>query len=200
MITRSVRAHHSFQFLTRTSIAATVALLAVACGGDEEGDGDGAADAGGIPGECFPGGVPDGATEEGSVEIGTGEDQMQILEPEQELVLIHGLQGLFHFEIRTRIYGLDGGEIGDTDPDNLPATLVTAYDAEGVRLDGNSCGFRTAYEPGEEYSELPYIRPLVFGLASRPADGDRVRIVAEVYDQSDRYATSEVWVTTLDQE
>lgn len=181
--------------MTTAPIIAAVTLLATlasGCAGEEAGDAG-----------CFEGGgMPEGAVLEGVIEIGTGSDQMSLLSPEQELPLIHGIQGSFHFEIRTRIEGMDGGEPGDTDPHHTPSTLFSAYDESGERLNDDEeekeCGFRLAYAAGDEYRELPWIRPLIMGIESRPSDGQRVRIVAEILDQSGRYASNEIWIVTHD--
>ena len=145
--------------------------------------------------------MPEGAVQEGLIEIGTGREAFKPLVPEQGLQLMHGIQGGFHFEIRTRIQGLDGGEPGNTAQDENPTTLLTAYNEAGERLDGATCGFFVAYEPAEgaeEYDDLPTVRLLIFGLDTRPVDGQRVRVVAEILDRCGGYASGEVWVVTDD--
>jgi hypothetical protein len=179
-------------------IAAVVLLATAGCSGDDQCSSP-------VPAEtyeCFSGGaMPEGAVQEGLIEIGTGREAFEPLVPEQGLQLMHGIQGGFHFEIRTRIQGLDGGEPGNTAQDENPTTLLTAYNEAGERLDGATCGFFVAYEPAEgaeEYDDLPTVRLLIFGLDTRPVDGQRVRVVAEILDRCGGYASGEVWVVTDD--
>ena len=175
------------------SIAAVALVLATAgCSDDQCGSNVPAAVY-----DCFTGGgMPEGAVPEGLIEVGTGREQFEAMTPEQDLPLIVGLQGGFHFEIRTRIQGLDGGS--GTDKDGNPRTLLSAYNEAGERIDSAraTCGFFVAYEPGEDYDELPGVRLVIFGLDSRPAVGQRVRIMAEIVDQCGRYASNDVWVVT----
>jgi hypothetical protein len=184
--------------LVRTPmIVALVTFLAVGCFGDEEECSSQVTEA---TYDCFEGGgMPEGAIREGLIEIGTGQrDFFEPVVPEQDLQLIAGLQGGFHFEIRTHIQGIDGGKPGSTDANENARTLLSAYNEGGERIDGNLCGFTIAYEAGEEYNELPGVRLILFDFLTRPAFGERVRIVAEIVDQCGRYASDEVWVVVAE--
>jgi hypothetical protein len=146
---------------------------------------------------CFGGGVPEGAREEGRIELGTSLGAFEPIESEQELALIEGIQGSTHFDLNARIWDLEPGNPTDTrDPGN-PRTLFSAFAEDGRRLDGSSCGWTIGYETHGDYADIS--RPRILPLLNRYRDhyGQRARLVVEILDSQGRYARDEVWVTAV---
>ncbi len=154
--------------------------------------------------DCFSGrGMPAGAVEEGEVRIGADLGGYRELEPDQDLVLVEGIQGGTHFDVHARISGLDPGDPSDSRAPENPQTMFSAYSEDGTRIDGSRCGWRVGYDvvdgDAEEWGdyELSSGRRIVLLLRHRDHFGQRARLVAEVLDAQGRYARDEVWVTAV---
>jgi hypothetical protein len=146
---------------------------------------------------CYSGGIPEGAREEGTVELGTGIASFEQLEPDQDLVLVQGIQGGTHFDVHARIRGMDPGDATDTrHPDN-PRTIFKAYAEDGTRLDGASCGWTLGYEEAGDWAYISSGRRLVLLLRHREHFDRRVRLLVEVLDAQGRYAKDEIWVNSV---
>lgn len=174
--------------------AASACLTFAGCSGSS-GDPTDAAPVGPDAISCFDGSLPDGGHEAGAIEIGTGIDNYEPIEPEQTLRLHAGIQGGFHFELRPRIRGLNPGDSDNYHSPENPYTYFTAYDEDGDKIDIHSCGFQEAYrnEVGE-FVDLGYSKQLILGSEGDIYDGQRVRIEAEILDSELRYARAEVWI------
>ena len=180
------------------ALPASLGLALAACddGGAVEGDAGRDLAVEGDAYVCFSGGLPQGASEGGTVEIGTGDDVYSALQDEQVLPLILGGQCAYHFDIWPRIQGLNRGDLEvNAGPEN-PSTLMSVYDEEGVRLDSTSCGFRVHYpEEVDGFYDLGHARLLRLSrTVGQRLDGERVRIVVEVLDPDGRYARDDVWI------
>jgi hypothetical protein len=146
---------------------------------------------------CFGGGIPEGAREEGRIEIGTSLSAFEPIEPEQELALIEGIQGSTHFDLNARSWDLDPGDPTDTRAPDNPRTLFTAFAEDGTQLSGRACGWPYGYEPQGDYADIS--RPPILPLLNRYRDhyGKRARLVVEILDSQGRYARDEVWITAV---
>jgi hypothetical protein len=86
-----------------------------------------------------------------AVELGTGEVEFVPLADGDELDIIHGPQGGYHFTVSLRVQGIDAGDpLVVADPDNPITTFHAFRDGVSVDLDASTYqqGIDPAAEPG----------------------------------------------------
>jgi hypothetical protein len=193
------------QFMTRARclIPAVAGLLAGAlngCAGSDEAACPLALAPAEAPAEtdCWGGG---GTPAEGiEVMLGANLGEVQLIEPEQDLVLYRGLQGGVHFFLNARIRGMTPG-----DPKNVlaanPITLFSVMREDGEPVQLVECAFRMGYREVDECAyELPFSRLIQIENAYKEiVFGERVLIRAEVRDSQGRYGVAERWVRVVEE-
>jgi hypothetical protein len=155
---------------------------------------------------CPPGagGAPDAdvdwgdAVPGGAAELGTGTVDFEPLDPFEELDLVQGPQGGFHFIVHARIRDMIPGDADDPDPSENPWTRFSAFRADGVQIDSRFPAVRVGYDDDGDpdgWFTLRSGRLLVIDNAEVPAIyGTQVRIVLAVRDVDGKVATDERWV------
>lgn len=83
------------------------------------------------------------------VELGTGEVEFVPLAEGDELEVVHGPQGGYHFTVSMRVQGIDAGDPSDLDAPNNPITLFQAF-LGGERIDLNAALYRQGIDPSAE--------------------------------------------------
>ncbi|HKE19699.1 MAG TPA: hypothetical protein VKB80_32705 [Kofleriaceae bacterium] len=167
-----------------------VVFVMAACSGDDDG----------LPrstNTCWRG--EERVREEGRIELGTGFMKFEPLVDEQELQVQSGAQGLHHFVVNARMWGLDPGDIGNEGVDQ-PQTRFSAFFEDGSVVDDLDCSYPLFYvkEDGGDAYDLYAGRLLVLGEGLLDAiGGKRIRIVAEVVDVEQGYARDERWIVAL---
>jgi hypothetical protein len=148
--------------------------------------------------DCWAGG---GLPTEGiEVMLGANLGEVQLLEPEQDLVLYRGLQDGVHFFLNARIRGMNPG-----DPTNVlganPITLFSVVREDGEPVQLVQCAFRMGYREVDEcVYELPFSRLIQIENAYKELlFGERVLIRAEVRDPQGRYGVAERWVHVVEE-
>jgi hypothetical protein len=139
-------------------------------------------------------------SEEGRVELGVGFGGFEPLADEQELPLEAGAQGLHHFVVNARMWGLEPGDISKP-PEEQPQTRFSAFFDDGRVVDDLECSFPLFYVPREDDGEgydLYSGRLLVVDEDLVPeVPGKRIRIVVEVVDVEQRHASDERWINAV---
>lgn len=137
--------------------------------------------------------------EEGRIELGTGFMNFEPLVDGQDLQVQSGAQGLHHFFVNARMWGLEPGDIGNEDVDQ-PQTRFSAFFEDGSEVDDLDCSYPLFYvkEGAGDAYELYAGRLLIIGEGLlEDIGGKRIRIVAEVVDVKQRYARDERWIVAL---
>jgi hypothetical protein len=133
------------------------------------------------------------------VELGTGPEEFEAMIPEQELGLIAGPQGGFHFVVHARVQGLDPGIVNQ--PVTTPRTFFSVFDEAGNQISWpDTPPYRLAYESRPDgWWQLPSGKVcLILNEVVPDIYGTRVRIRVEVIDRTDRVDTDERWVLVYD--
>lgn len=135
---------------------------------------------------------------EGVVELGTGALAFETLADEQQLGIIAGPQGGYHFIVHARIQLMSPGD--PAEPVTTPATLYKVFREDGTQIDKQNPAYHIAYEDtGDGWFTLPGGRIAQIENEEVPAIyGQRVRIRVEVRDESGRTASDEKWVVAFD--
>lgn len=136
-----------------------------------------------------------------SVELGTGTVDFESLSPDQELELVAGPQGGYHFIVHARMVGLEPGDPSRPGlPDN-PRTSFGIHDESGTRLSPALPPYRLGYLEDEGGAHiLPSGRILQIDdelvRAGRVPDlfGQRLRLTVELTDARGSTATDERWI------
>jgi hypothetical protein len=142
----------------------------------------------------------DARTPGGAAQLGTGTTAFQTLEPDQELGLVAGIQGGYHFHVHSRIREMSPGDPEGAAPEN-PTTLFAVYREDGTQIDKRFPPYHIAYEPDDlvpAHYVLPSGRILQIENAEVPGIyGTRVQITLRVSDVEGRVATDERWVMVV---
>lgn len=140
-----------------------------------------------------------------TIEIGTGALDFEVITKGQELPLVAGPQGGYHFVINARIQNLLPGDSSTPNALGNPQTRFSIYLEDGTRVDNMSAPYRLGYRDGaEDWFEMPSGRILQLddGLI---ADGDLlteifeqdVRLVVEIRDARGDEAEAEAVVVAV---
>ena len=136
------------------------------------------------------------------IELGTGGLRFEPITPDQDLLLVSGTQGGYHFVVNARIRGFLNGNPSVPDELGNPQTRFTMFDENGRQIDIMPRPYRLGYREGEDgWFELPSGRilqvdqQLVIDEGLVPALYDqRVRLLVEIRDAQGTEASAEVWV------
>lgn len=83
-----------------------------------------------------------------AIEIGTGEIEFEPVAEGDEVYVIYGPQGGYHFNASVRVQGIDHGVPDDLDAPNNPLTSFHAeLDGVSLDLDGNATSYRQGIDP-----------------------------------------------------
>jgi hypothetical protein len=133
----------------------------------------------------------------GTVMLGTGEDAFVPMPNEVRVVM--GPQGGFHFTVHARIMGLSPG-----DPDRVDATtprtrFVGTIEDDGTVVNASLCPIRVTYRSiGADTFELAHSSALVMPNEIAPTTFNRrIRIAVEVLDANGLLARQEQVVLAL---
>lgn len=135
------------------------------------------------------------------VELGTGTTEFEPLTDGQELEVIRGPQGGFHFHVHARMSGIEPGSPDMPGLLSNPRTSFAAFLEGGDQIDLMFPPYRLGYVDlgGGDY-ELPSGRILQILEESVPAIyGQRVRLTVSVEDDAGRQASTEVTVLAVEQ-
>ncbi len=91
--------------------------LALACGGSTDGTGTDADDTAADPGPLEP-----------ALEVGTGDRVFEPLEDGDDIFIVQGPQGGFHFDGSIRVQGIETGDPGDLFSELNPTTVWRAFE------------------------------------------------------------------------
>lgn len=144
----------------------------------------------------------EGEAEGPAVIIGTGEVNFEPLADMQELQLVAGPQGGYHFVANARIQDLDPGTPSMPGLLSNPSTTFSLYREDGSRIDAEGPASRLGYAPSDDgWYELPSGRILEVSQKLVKEDqivpaiySERVRIQVEVLDAEGTEVSAEVWV------
>jgi hypothetical protein len=173
-----------------------LAMTALGCGDNHESSlVDAAAiDAAPPRGPCWP---IDTATPKGSIQLGKGIDAFEPM-PE-ELPLVYGVQGGFHIEARSKIWGLAPGDPSDVLGSVNPYTYFRAYSVDGQRTNDVPCPGRAPYvpDPSGDGDVLVSYTEIRFPETLGPSDlfDRQYHVVVEVIDATGGYAWDEKIIT-----
>ena len=142
---------------------------------------------------------PDGPAITGIVELGTGTTQFQSLVDEQELTLIAGPQGGYHFIVHARTQEIEPGDWERPSAEGNPITLFSAFDEDENQVDlmlpPYALGFR---DLGDDWWYLPSGRFLRVENDLAPLlIGTRLRIEVFIEDADGAIARDQRWVTVV---
>jgi hypothetical protein len=172
------------------------ALLALVLCGCPQGDAQPDA-----PGDAFVFVDIDARLEGGSAELGTGTTAFEPLVEDQELGLVAGPQGGFHFIVHSRIREMAPGDYMRPGVTENPVTLFAVYSEDGRQIDKMYPPYHIGYmqDPVEpSLFVLPSGRILQIENSEVPGIyGTRVRITLRVSDVEGRVATDERGVTVV---
>ncbi|MBA3457787.1 MAG: hypothetical protein H0T42_32190 [Deltaproteobacteria bacterium] len=147
-------------------------------------------------GPCWP---LDNRIERGSVVLGMGPGPFSSMP--DEVPLVYGEQGGFHFEVHSRMTGLRPGNPADLlDPANPRTKFTTTFLDTGKPINAGVCAHRLAYIPsGAETFDLGASTISIFETCYRGPDvfGVKFRLIVEVIDSDGGYAKDERIVTAL---
>ena len=94
---------------------------------------------------CGASGEPDDSDRAYAV-LGTGNIEFEALADGDDIAIVHGMQGGYHFFGSARMTGLIPGDGTDlTNPDNPTTTFTVTRD--GQRIDANIAGYVQGYRP-----------------------------------------------------
>jgi hypothetical protein len=149
----------------------------------------------------FLGGSPGPPASLAAVELGTGTTRYEPLMSEQELDLIMGPQGGYHFIVHARIRDLSPGDPQRPGRPEDPSTTFSVFAEDGHQMDFGYPPYRLGYEPlpptqGDDgWYALPSGRILQVENEEIPAIYNTpVKLTVTVTDQLGRRASDEVWV------
>lgn len=136
-----------------------------------------------------------------SVELGTGALEFEQLVDDQELILLSGLQGGYHFIVHARMAHLLPGDPDRPGQLGNPLTTFYIYKEDGTQIDIKAPPYRLGYteESGENY-RLPSGRLLQIDQDLVEQDrlseiyGERLRLRVEIRDVEGKRAFDEVWI------
>ena len=147
--------------------------------------------------------------DEGSatIELGTGQAEFEPIEDMQNLILVAGPQGGYHFIANARIQALEPGEPSMPGLDVNPITEFFVYREDGTRIDAESPADRLGYELADDgWYELPTGR--ILGIDQQLVEeqnlipalySERVLLRVEVLDADGISASAETWVVPMPQ-
>ena len=164
------------------ALASILAILAIGCPSDDDNNNK---DAG----------------QEPEVELGTGTVSFEALAEGDELEIVPGPQGGFHFHVHARMRGLDPGDPSMPGLLENPSTTFAAFLESGEQIDFMFPPYRLGYiEISDGRYELPSGRLLNIQDEQVPAIyGQRVRLTLTVTDDSGRNAETELTVVAVEQ-
>ncbi len=144
----------------------------------------------------------------GTIEIGSGALEFVPITDGQELEIVAGVQGGYHFVINARMQNLIPGDPSMPNALGNPQTRFSIYLEDGQRVDNMSPPYRLGYRSAaDEWRELPSGRILQLddGLIANEdlipeIYGQDVRVVVEIRDASGREAEAEAWVVAVPEE
>ena len=172
--------------------AAIAIFLVAGCGGDGDVSFDAPIDVAIDIDARIPGGI---------AELGTGTTAFEPLTPEQELGLVTGPQGGYHFIVHSRITEMAPGDFMRPGLPENPVTLFEVWHDDGRQIDKLFPPYHIGYmEDPEDPARyvLPSGRILQIEEAEVPAIyGQRARITLRVSDTDGKVATDERWVTVI---
>jgi hypothetical protein len=153
-------------------------------------------------GACGDDGGPSADAGPQEIELGTGGIAFEPLEEDQNLLLVSGTQGGFHFVVNARIRGFLTGNPSVPDELGNPLTRFSIFEEGGRQIDIMPRPYRLGYRAGDDgWFELPSGRilqvdqELVINEGLVPAIyGERVRLFVEVRDAMGTEAEAEIWV------
>lgn len=150
------------------------------------------------------GGEPDpGAIE---IEIGTGAFDFESIERDQELEVVAGLQGGFHFIVNARARGLITGDPMQPGQLGNPLTRFSIYSEDEERLDILGPPYRLGYrEASEDWYSLPSGRILQFNQELVESEGlipavygQRLTLRVDIRDARGEEATDEIAIIAVE--
>jgi hypothetical protein len=143
----------------------------------------------------------DARLEGGSAELGTGTTGFEPLLDDQELGLVAGPQGGYHYIVHSRIREMSPGDYMRPGVTENPVTLFAVYTEDGRQIDKMYPPYHIGYMQDEAEPSLfvlPSGRILQIENAEVPGIyGARVRIRLRVSDVEGRVATDERWVRVV---
>ena len=86
----------------------------------------------------------------GEVELGSGTIEFESLSADQDLVLISGTQGGYHFIANARIRGLQMGDPDQFGQEDNPITRFAIFDEDGRQIDAMAPPYRLGYRLGAD--------------------------------------------------
>jgi hypothetical protein len=137
------------------------------------------------------------ATPGGVAEIGTGMLEFEPVAAEEELGLVAGPQGGYHFIVHARIREMEPGDPMRAGIPENPFTRFTCFSEDGRRIDvGVPPGLRIGYRTGDGgWYELPSGRILqIYNEEVPGVVGQRVKISVDVSDAAGHRAIDERWI------
>ncbi len=146
-----------------------------------------------LMGAC--GGKPSG---DAIVEMGTGQTAFESLVEDQDLVLVAGMQGGFHFIVNASMSGIEPGD--PTMPGLLanPQTGFSFFTEGGDRVDARISPYRLGYRErtDSELLQLPSgrILPIADGISPDTIYDQRIRLRVEIRSNDEVSAVDEVHV------
>jgi hypothetical protein len=137
-----------------------------------------------------------------SIQIGTGQVEFEPLEDMQDLALVAGPQGGYHFIANARIQALDPGAASMPGLLSNPSTQFFVFREDGTRMDAVAPAHRLGYEATDsDWYELTSGRILEIDSQMLKDDsllaafyGARVLLRVEVLDADGISASAETWV------
>lgn len=144
----------------------------------------------------------------GILEIGTGALDFEPLAEGQELGIVAGPQGGYHFIVNARMQNLLPGDPSSVNALGNPQTRFAIYLEDESRVDIQAVPYRLGYREGADgWYELPSGRilqlddDLVFNENLIPEIyGQDVRLTVEVRDARGDEAQAEAWVVAVEEE
>lgn len=149
----------------------------------------------------------DGAADAGmqAVELGSGALEFSPLQDGQELLLVAGTQGGYHFVVNPRVRGILTGNPAVQGELGNPQTRFAVFREDGSQIDAMGPIYRLGYEPAEDGwfqlrsgRILQIDQQLVIDEGVIPAIYDeQVRLEVEIRDAKGARISDEVWVVPL---
>lgn len=140
------------------------------------------------------------------IEIGTGALDFETITEGQDLGIIAGVQGGYHFVINARIQNLLPGDPSAPNALGNPQTRFSIYLEDGSRVDNMAAPYRLGYRDGADgWDEMPSGRILQLddGLIADEnlipeIYGQNVRLVVEIRDTRGDESDDEIWVVATE--